>query len=223
MVLKILYWRLVGSPRFANQGPTGLNAVHSVKSGMILKISHCMGFGRNQGTICIAQSQQDIIDTDKKGRWNKLPKLDLSADLRKDLSKMMPGYRSNLHRHEWFKHGTCMGSGASPQKYYELSIAMLNAINKSPLRDLLADNIGRELTSTQISTAMERSFGKGSGKRIGIGCKRDGRRNLITEVKISVSHERLPMEVSFDPKLVQSAPTLPIGCKRGIIDPVGLQ
>ncbi len=166
---------------------------------------------------------EDIIDTDKKGRWNKLPKLDLSADLRKDLSRVMPGYRSNLHRHEWFKHGSCMGPGASPQKYFELSIAMLKAINKSLLRDLLADNIGRELTSSQIITAMEKSFGKGSGKRIGIGCKRDGRRNLITEVKISISYESLPIETPFESEFVQTAPTLPIGCKRGIIDPVGLQ
>lgn len=164
-----------------------------------------------------------IIDKDKKGRWNQLPKLELSKILRKDLSKMMPGYRSSLHRHEWFKHGTCMDVMINPQQYFDLSIATLNAINNSPIRDLFADNIGREINSNQIAKAMEKSFGKGAGKRIGVFCKRDGKRTLISEFKISIRMEILPIEDPVLNEMIQTAPTLAIGCKRGIIDPVGLQ
>jgi ribonuclease T2 len=165
----------------------------------------------------------NIIDRDKRGRWNQLPKLDLSKSFRKDLSKMMPGYRSNLHRHEWFKHGTCMDAKINPQQYFELSIAVLDSVNNSPIKELFADNIGKEVTSNQIVKAMDKSFGKGAGSRIGVSCKRDGRRTLINEIKISIKLEPLSIDKPVFSELIQSSPTLAVGCKRGVIDPVGLQ
>ncbi len=136
---------------------------------------------------------------------------------------MMPSYRSNLHRHEWFKHGTCMETNINPQQYFELSIAILDAVNKSPIRVLFSDNIGKEVTSKQIAKAMEKSFGKGAGSRIGVSCKRDGRRTLINEIKISIKLKLLPIDKLVFNELIQSSPTLTVGCKRGVIDPVGLQ
>ncbi len=162
-----------------------------------------------------------IIDKDKRGRWNQLPKLDIEDRIRNELSRRMPGYRSNLHRHEWYKHGTCMAD--DPQRYYELSMAMIDRINKTKIRDLFAQNIGKEITATQIVQAMERSFGKGARKRIKIICKRDGRRTLITGLHISMGHETGLGEISTNNDYILKAPKVPIGCKRGVIDPVSLQ
>lgn len=164
--------------------------------------------------------EKQTVELDKRGRWNDLPKLEIQESTRKKLAQVMPGYRSNLHRHEWVKHGTCMTN--DPQRYYEVSIDMLNFINTSALRDLFANNIGREITATQIVKAMEVSFGKGAGNRIAISCKRDGKRTLISEVRISygsiLSHTTSSIE-----EMNRLAPKLPIGCKRGMVDPVGLQ
>ncbi len=165
---------------------------------------------------------KDLIALDKRGRWNELPKLDISERWRKELSRQMPGYRSNLHRHEWYKHGTCMGDATTPLGYYRESLRMLERINKSPLRDLFADNIGREVTATQIVKIMNNYFGNGMGKRIAISCKRDGKRTLINEIKISYVVPKLD-SIPSEEALIEMSPKLPIGCKRGIVDPVGLQ
>lgn len=164
---------------------------------------------------------KDIVELDKRGRWSDLPKLKIEAGFRKELSRYMPGYRSNLHRHEWYKHGTCMAA-ATPQSYFEISVQMVERINASAVRTLFAENIGKEITAKQIIDAMERSFGKVAGQRITISCKRDGKRALINEVRISYafpSSDNLP-----PPKEINRlAPKLPIGCKLGVVDPVGLQ
>jgi len=163
---------------------------------------------------------KDIVELDKRGRWNDLPKLEIQGRVRKELSRRMPGYRSNLHRHEWVKHGTCMTN--DPQRYYEISIDAVDLINKSVLRDLFAENIGKEITATQIVAAMKRTFGKGAGNRIIISCKRDGKRTLINEIRISYAYPRSDV-LPTPEQMNRLAPKLPIGCKRGIVDPVGLQ
>ena len=163
-----------------------------------------------------------LVELDKRGKWSELPKLELSAKTREELALVMPGYRSNLHRHEWYKHGTCMGVQFSPESYYKASIRIVQAINDKPLRDLFAKNIGKEITSAQIIKAFERSEGKDAGQRITISCKRDGKRTIINELKISYALPEGDVVSSFD-ELQKLAPKLPIGCKRGIVDPVGLQ
>ncbi len=164
--------------------------------------------------------EKKMVQLDKRGRWKDLPKLEIEETTRKELAQFMPGYRSNLHRHEWVKHGTCMAN--NPQRYYEISMDALKFINASALRDLFASNIGKEITAPQIVKAMERSFGKGAGNRITISCKRDGKRTLINEIRISygsaLSHTTSSLE-----EMNRLAPKLPIGCKRGVVDPVGLQ
>ena len=164
----------------------------------------------------------NIIKTDKKGLWNKLPKLDLTKSLRDKLSKHMPGYRSNLHRHEWYKHGTCMRGGVSAEKYFQVSLQIMDRINKSPVRNLFAQSIGKEITAQQIIKTFESLFGKGFGKWIAISCKRDGKRTIINELKISFVLPKNDFVLSTE-DLRDQAPKLPIGCKRGIVDPVGLQ
>ena len=164
---------------------------------------------------------KDIVEIDKRGRWNELPRLELSKNIRSELTKIMPGYRSNLHRHEWFKHGTCMGDNISPQAYYVQSIEIMQELNTSGLRNLFAQNIGKEITSTQILNTAERVFGSEVRNRIAISCKRDGRRTLINGIKFSLKFDNKQITLLYD--ALKNAPKLSIGCKRGIVDLVGLQ
>lgn len=166
---------------------------------------------------------KNIIELDKRGRWTELPKLEIAGKWRNELSRRMPGYRSKLHRHEWYKHGTCMGDEVDPEQYFGVSMAMIDEINSSAIRTLFSENIGKQITATQIVTAMETSFGQEAGKRITISCKRDKRRTLINEIRISITHKVNGSQFGIMSEKISSAPKLPIGCKRGIVDPVGLQ
>ena len=78
------------------------------------------------------------------GRWRDLPRLALSLATERALAEAMPGSQSFLDRYEWVKHGTCHPS-REPEAYYRDSLRLIAAINDSPVRDLFAANIGREI------------------------------------------------------------------------------
>lgn len=171
----------------------------------------------NRAWCGVAQAE---IDKDKAGRWRDIDMARLADDLWNRLRVAMPGTRSHLERHEWLKHGTCM-AGATPESYFEASLALLAALNASPVKQLFAANIGREITGSDIRNAFEEAFGTGAGERLRIACKPDGNRRLITELTIGLSGE-----IDAEPDLaalIAAAPETDPGCPGGIVDPVGLQ
>jgi len=82
---------------------------------------------------------------DATRRWKRLESLQLPADMRQRLEKVMPGTLSYLHRHEWIKHGTCYAD--TPENYYRDSLLLIDQINASAVQNLFHDSIGRQLTS----------------------------------------------------------------------------
>ncbi|NKB52371.1 MAG: hypothetical protein GKR97_09130 [Rhizobiaceae bacterium] len=171
---------------------------------------------RNQ-SYCNVDASQKRLDTSRK--WSRLTGLGLSEELQNELLKIMPGARSFLHRHEWIKHGTCYSADA--ETYFHDSLLLMNKINNSPLRDLFASSIGKQLTGRQIRKVVNASFGKGAGQRVRIACKRDGRRTIITELTIGLRGEITEQMPLSD--LIQAAPQTRPGCPAGIVDAVGLQ
>jgi ribonuclease T2 len=81
--------------------------------------------------------------------------------------------------------------------------------------------VGQTITATQVRNAFEDRFGDGSGDKIKIACKRDGNRLLITEITIGLQGEL--DEVPMSEALFAAPRANNIGCKGGIVDPVGLQ
>ncbi len=162
------------------------------------------------------------VAKDKNKNWRDLQMLSLDNDTRTELDMVMPGTRSFLHRHEWIKHGTCY-NGETPEVYYRDSLILMRKINddNSSFRNLFADNIGKEITSTQIVNAFEDTFGDGTGSKIKIACKRDGNRLLITEITIGLQGNL--SEISMDEALLAAPDANNIGCSEGVVDPVGLQ
>ena len=158
---------------------------------------------------------------DRDGRWKQLPKLELSNVLRKQLQQKMPGYMSTLHRHEWIKHGTCMPWEANPETYFEISLALLDQVNRSQLGELLRKNIGREIRLSDIVGAMNLEFGQGAADKLFLKCHRDGQRTLIYEFRLSLRGD-LQEEIDLL-ALISSAPKVKRDCRGGIVDPVGLQ
>ena len=113
---------------------------------------------------------------DKHKQWNRLLDLDLSDEVQKNLQKVMPGFASNLHKHEWIKHGTCYGTDAN--RYYEDAIRLVRQVNDSKVGNFFKQNIGKRVTLQQIRSIFNRSFGVGTGKRVALKCKK----GLITEL-----------------------------------------
>ncbi len=164
----------------------------------------------------------DMIAKDKNHRWSELNELMLGAETRKRLNRVMPGTRSFLHRHEWIKHGTCY-NGGSAEAYFQDSLDLMTALNgeTSKIRTLFVNNIGRKITSSQIAAAFDHQFGQGAGEKIRISCKQDGHRRLITEITIRLKGDL--SRLSMGDALMHSRKAGDIGCREGIVDPVGLQ
>jgi len=132
----------------------------------------------------------------------------------------MPGTRSFLQRHEWVKHGSCHENG-SANGYYSDSLRLVNELNNSPVQQLFLDNLGKFLKVEAIQGAFNKAFGKGSGQRIRLKCRKDGSRLLISELTIGLYGEF--DEDSTLSSLILAANPTGSGCKGGIVDRAGLQ
>ncbi|HEY9768528.1 MAG TPA: hypothetical protein V6C71_08460 [Coleofasciculaceae cyanobacterium] len=73
---------------------------------------------------CNVSNQIEGIDGD--GKWSDLPPIDLSDTLKDELAIKMPGFASDLHLHEWYKHGTCYQG--TPEEYFRESLDLLDQV-----------------------------------------------------------------------------------------------
>jgi len=156
---------------------------------------------------------------DRDGHWSSLPAPDLSPTLKRDLDQKMPGTLSDLHRHEWIKHGTCFPATAEP--YFAAALALLDQLNASPVRDVFAANVGKRLTQRQIRAAFDTGFGRNTGTRVRLACSDDGGRTLVTELTLGL-WGTIDSAPDLAGLLAAARPT-DGGCDGGIVDPVGLQ
>jgi len=120
--------------------------------------------------------EKDFVNADKHGQWRDLPCLAMDDEIDARLAKVMPGFASELHKHEWVKHGTCYGT--DPQTYFEDAVSLVEQFNASKVGDFFSTNIGKHVTLKQVRHLFDRSFGIGTGKRVEMKC----RKGLITEL-----------------------------------------
>jgi ribonuclease T2 len=162
----------------------------------------------------------DIERLDKNKQWSQLPPINLSEQTRDALAVKMPGFASNLHLHEWYKHGTCYSD--SPEEYFQESITLLDQVNNSSVRDLFARNIGNFLSSNEIRNQFDEAFDDGAGSKIQVQCQKDideEQNNMVVELQINL---RGNIEPNTPIKtLLRAGQTVPVGCTRGEIDPAG--
>lgn len=149
---------------------------------------------------------------DRKKRWDLLKPLKLSAGVSKELVKVMPGFASNLQRHEWIKHGTCYGKNAND--YYADSLALTREINASSISALFRDNVGKKLSSQQIRQRFDKVFGTGSGSKVNMRCDRKGN---ISELWINLKGS-IKGDVSLR-RLLGKAKPAKSQCQAGVVDP----
>ncbi len=169
-----------------------------------------------RGTVYCGVAQ-DLARDDRAGRWDALPDPSLDAATRAELRRVMPGTQSRLERHEWIKHGTCYGAPA--EAYFAESLALMRALNGSPVRDLFAGRIGRTVTRSEIRAAFDTAFGAGAGARVEVTCTREGDPPMILELRL---HLRGTVGPGPDlGRLLTAAEPARGGCAGGRVDRVG--
>ncbi|CAA6807504.1 MAG: Ribonuclease I precursor (EC [uncultured Sulfurovum sp.] len=150
------------------------------------------------------------VGMDKNKQWYRLDKLDLTSSTRTELSKLMPGYQSNLHRHEWIKHGTCYGT--SEDEYYKDSMALLTQVNESKVQEYFKQNIGRMVYLKDVRKIFNQEFGSGTGEHVTMNCKK----GLVTELWLHLGSGSTDLTTLFKtgerPKRT---------CYKGRVDAVG--
>ncbi len=147
---------------------------------------------------------------DKQKRWQQLPPLKLSDETREKLQRIMPGYSSYLHRHEWIKHGTCYGTDA--QTYFDDAMAWTEAINASPIGQFFLANRGKVVDLNRIRHLFNKTFGRGAGHKVAMQCKG----GLITELWLYIGGEGEDLASRLKQgKAARSR------CQRGRIDRAG--
>ena len=158
--------------------------------------------------------------SDENHRWDALPEVRLSADVKASLDQVMPGTQSQLERHEWIKHGTCYPAD-SADVYFRDAVKLMSEINASPVQAYFAGMTGKTVRLSDVRAKFDEAFGAGTGERIRIACKDDGNRRLITEITIGLKGEIGP-ETKLSTLMMASGSTKG-GCNQGEIDPAGLQ
>jgi ribonuclease T2 len=147
---------------------------------------------------------------DKNRQWHRLAKLELNSDVRERLSKLMPGYGSNLHRHEWVKHGTCYGTDAN--SYYHDAMNLMTQVNDSKLGLFFEKSIGKKVTLKEVRKIFDNEFGKGMGEHVTMSC----RKGLITELWLHLGSGGDKLT-----DLLSKGERPKSQCHKGMVDAVG--
>jgi len=150
------------------------------------------------------------IGMDKNKQWNRLDRLNLTPKVREDLKKYMTGYSSNLHLHEWVKHGSCYGTDAS--KYYSDAINLLGQINNSKVQKYFANHIGQTVKLSDIQKIFDSEFGKDTDTRVAMNCNR----GLVTELWLYIGSGSDKLS-----ELLKQGKRTKSRCFKGKIDAVG--
>jgi len=154
--------------------------------------------------------ERRYIAIDRHREWHKLPEPKLTSETKKRLDGIMPGTVSNLHRHEWIKHGTCYGTDA--EHYFKDAIAMTEEVRYSKVGTFFQKHIGKRVTLKQVRAIFDESFGKGAGERVEMKCKN----GLITELWLHIGGGSGKLK-----RLLHQGKRVVSRCRRGIVDKAG--
>jgi len=154
--------------------------------------------------------ERKYITMDKYKHWDKLPEPKLTAQTKEKLTKIMPGVHSNLHRHEWYKHGTCYGTDA--ESYFKEALALVDQFHQAEVSDFFEKNIGKRITLQQVRSAFDNDFGTDAGKSVELRC----RNGLVTELWLHLGGESDRLGI-----LLRNAKAVQSRCKYGILDRAG--
>ena len=147
---------------------------------------------------------------DRARRWRSLPGVKLPENLQKKLQRYMPGALSALERHEWVKHGSCYNS--DPSVYFGDALSLAEEVDSSGVGRYIRSNIGRHISLARLRRVFEKDFGKGTGNKVAMEC----RRGILSEIRISLKSGGREIR-----DLLAGADPLVSRCRDAIVDAPG--
>ncbi|MBD3807451.1 MAG: ribonuclease T [Epsilonproteobacteria bacterium] len=123
-----------------------------------------------------------IIGADKNHQWYRLPDVKMDHRTKEELVTVMPGVISELHKHEWYKHGTC--SNLDSDEYFTRSISYFKQFENSKAGRLIYSKRGSMLYIDELRKSFDESFGNESSKKVEMICKN----GKVTEIRINLGN-----------------------------------
>ncbi|MDR3476045.1 MAG: ribonuclease [Devosia sp.] len=191
-------------PECQAETPSGFDASHFTLHGLWPNPEAQYSYCGNGATYKAA---------DKPGNWDHLPPVSVALLTRPRLDKEMPGTRSLLERHEWIKHGTCSGVGMDA--YFSRALDLLDDINGSAVRTLVAGKVGQQVTLAELRSAFDQAYGPGAGQRIRLSCDGHGSSRIVTEITVGLVGDVMG-STAIGNLIAASKPTGG-GCDSGLI------
>ncbi len=150
-----------------------------------------------------------IIELDKKRMWNALPPLNLNPKIKELMEIYMPGYKSNLHRHEYYKHGTCYSK--DPNEYFLDALTLTKYVD-SIIGEYLRANIGKKIKTIILKNFAAKAIDKKIKNKLAVKCKRV----VLKEIWISLKGKGNNLK-----KLIENAKPIHSNCVEFIVDAPG--
>lgn len=194
--------------RYKKECKRGISSLLKRKASDTQFVLHGLWPQPRTNVYCL--KDRSLINADKSKRWRSMPSIGLDSSTKDALSKVMPGFQSQLHKHEWVKHGTCYGKDANG--YYGDAVSLINQVNDSALGKFFAQNIGKKITLKQVRLVADRAFGRGAGNRIELQC----RKGLVTELWLHLGSGDADLAT-----LLNKGEKVRGRCKYGRIDKAG--
>jgi len=151
-----------------------------------------------------------VTAKDKHHQWRDLPEINLSQETLALMKQYMPGYKSGLHKHEWYKHGTCYGT--EENEYFSNALKITKNIDNSSIGDMLRASEGKRITLSQVRAEFDKLYGIGSGKKVQFKCKN----GLLTEIWINLKGRGDDISM-----LIKNGKNTKSRCTNAIIDRAG--
>ena len=136
-------------------------------------------------------ARDSVMQADKgDGGWSDLPEVALTKAMKADLPAVMPGARSQLDRHEWWKHGSC--SGLKPIDYFAAAILLTRQMQIGAFGRFLDAHAGQSVALKELIGVFDQEFGAGSSRALKVSCVRgaDGASSL-TEIQLRLQRDQI--------------------------------
>ncbi len=159
-------------------------------------------------------STEQFCDVPKRAAARSRDPVELPPDLQNSVAAMMSD--PVITTHEWYAHGTC--SGVAPPEYFGFATTLTEQAG-TILDPLFDEASGRSLSSRSLREAFDAQFGGGTGKRVGLACRKTSdQRSVVYEVRLSLPPvaelPATPGGLSLR-EVLAKGPAIPAGCGQG--------
>jgi len=114
------------------------------------------------------QIDRKIEQYDRHKRWNALPSLNLDSSVVSLMKQYMPGYFSNLQRHEYYKHGSCYSQ--NPNEYFKDALTLTKKADET-IGKFLRDNIGKKISFVNLQRYAAKTIDPSIKYKLSMKCK----------------------------------------------------